>query len=136
MKLTGNVKLINGSTERDLLLRAKAHDLVAIETLYNQYKFQSANNMLKLVKSEVLAEDLLQDVFIKVWDNRHLIDPDLSFRSYVFRIAQHMIIDLFRKAARDRKLREHILVNGSGIYSHVEELLDEKEKKLLIDKAM
>lgn len=127
---------MNEITDRDLIIRLKADDIIAFEALYNKYKFHVATNLLRLVKSETVAEDLLHDLFIKIWENKQLIDPDQSFKSYLFRIAHNMVIDFFRKAARDQKLQQHILLNSSLIYSHIEEMLHDKEKRFLLEKAM
>ena len=43
------------------------------------------------------AEDVLQDVFIKVYENLHDFDPDLKFSSWVYRLTHNQVISNFRK---------------------------------------
>jgi len=45
-------------------------DTVAFEALYNRYRQETYRYILTVVKVPELAEDLVQDVFIKIWDNR------------------------------------------------------------------
>jgi RNA polymerase sigma-70 factor (family 1) len=49
------------------------------------------------VHDSELARDLLQDVFIKIWDNRQILDANKSFKAYLYRITNNLIIDLVRK---------------------------------------
>jgi len=119
-------------TERDLVLLLKKGDQKAFERLYNQYKYPISIKLLKFVKAESLAEDLLHDLFIRIWDNRLTLDPDKSFKSYLYRVAENLVIDFFRKAALDDKFRQYVWQHADIGYSHIEELLQDKENKQLL----
>lgn len=118
------------------VIRLKQGDVTAFEHLYTVHKFKIAQNLLRLLKSEQLAEDFLHDLFIKIWENRAKIDPGRSFRSYMFRIAGNMAFDFFRAAAKDRRLQERLIANHSGSYMHVEESVIDKERKNLLGAAI
>lgn len=49
-----------------------------------------------LVKSESVSKDIVQEVFIRVWLNRKGLDINQSFKAYLFKISQNLIIDHFR----------------------------------------
>lgn len=85
----------NSYDEKDLLVQLKQDSEAAFEELYKLYSTRLFGNLLKLVKSENDAQEILQDVFIKIWDNRQQIDADKSFRSYLFKIAENKVYDLF-----------------------------------------
>jgi RNA polymerase sigma-70 factor (family 1) len=122
--------------EKLLLVRLNQGDSRAFEKLYDCYKLRLAGNLYKLLKSDELAKEILQDLFLKVWDNRAQIDPEKSFRSYLFRIGENMVNDFYRRAARDKRLRDQLVLANSEIYSHIEEQLFFKEDSGLLKEAI
>jgi len=105
--------------EYALLALLKAGDVQAFGQLYQLYNYRLYGNLLKLVKSEQEAEEILQEVFIKIWDKRASIDVEKSFRSYLFRIAENKVYDYFRKAARNRKRAAHLLSIANPAYIYI-----------------
>ena len=122
--------------ENDLVARLNNSDGEAFEQLYQLYSGRLFGYLIKLVKSEVFAQELLQDTFIKLWNKRENINPEKSFRSYLFRIAENNVYDFFRKAARDKKLQEAIIKNACENYRHVEENLLTKENEQILQDAI
>jgi RNA polymerase sigma-70 factor (family 1) len=118
--------------EREIVLRLTQGDEVAFEKLYGIYSERLFGYLIKLVKSETFACELLQDAFIRIWNSRANINPEQSFRSYLFRIAENLVYDLFRKAARDKKLQDELIRSASSYYSHVEENFLSKEDVQLL----
>ncbi|MEM6734556.1 MAG: RNA polymerase sigma-70 factor [Bacteroidota bacterium] len=74
--------------------------------LYETYKDVIYAYSLKLLKSQANAEEILQDVFMKVWQKRETLDAALSFKSYLYTIARNKCFDFLEKAANNNKLRE------------------------------
>ena len=97
----------NDSNEKYLIALLNNGNEGAFEELYRLYSNRLFGYFIKFVKSEIIAADLLQDAFIKIWNNRQNIDPEKSFRSYLFRIAENLVYDFFRKAARNKNCRLH-----------------------------
>ena len=122
--------------EKDLVIRLKDGDTRAFEQIYQLYSSRLLGFLIKLVKSDLYAAELLQDTFIKLWDNRMNIDPNQSFRSYLFRIAENSVYDFFRKAARDKKLQAAIIKSACEKYQHVEENLVTKENDQILQEAI
>lgn len=118
------------------IIRLNAGEMLAFEWLYNTYKHQLAGNLLKLVKSSDIAEDILHDVFVKVWENRTKIDPERSFEGYLYRIAANMVADFYRKISKDRNYQEYLITIQETVYQHIDELLENKYRRELIDKAL
>jgi RNA polymerase sigma-70 factor (family 1) len=119
--------------EKDLVTLLTQGNESAFESLYHLYSKRLLGFLIKSVKSETIASELLQDTFVKIWKNRENIDPDQSFRSYLFRISENIVFDFFRKAARDKALQA-ILINGAcEEYSHVEENFCAKENDQILN---
>jgi len=109
------------SDEKYLITILNKGDDASFEALYRLYSKRLFGYLIRLVKSESIAADLLQDAFIKIWNNRQNIDPEKSFRSYLYRITENLVYDFFRKAARDKKLQAAIIESYDDSYNHVEE---------------
>lgn len=122
--------------ENELLLQLSKGNLVAFEKIYYSYSPKLLSNLVKLVKSDSVAQDILQDIFLKVWKNREKIEPDKSFRSYLFTIAENKAYDFFRKAARDKKLCETLIASATEHYEHIETEIFNKENSRILEIAI
>src|SRR5690554_4918953 len=90
--------------ERELLVKLRDGDHRAYDILYNNYSEKLTAKLFKLLKSWDEVEDALQELFVKVWENREKIDPDKSFPSYLYRIAVNIVNDYYRQVSKDRVL--------------------------------
>ena len=122
--------------EKELLLLLKHGHEAAFEEIYKLYSSRLFGNIYKMVKSQSTAQEILQEVFIKVWNNRTDIDSERSFRSYLFRIAKNKVYDFFRNASRDKKMQSCKLVIAAEHHETIEELLLRKENNAVIHKAI
>jgi len=127
---------VNHTDEKSLLLQLKNGDERAFEILYNNYKYRIAGNLFKLLKSDDLVKEVLQELFFRIWEVRTQIDPEKSFKSYLFRIAENLVHDYFRKVAKDKRLLTKMVASGSELYLHVEEDLLSKEDAQKFQKAI
>ena len=122
--------------ERRLLTELQNSNETAFGKLYTMYSPRLMGRLVNLVKSETIAADLLQETFVRLWNVRHTIDPDQSFRSYLFCIAENLVVDFFRKAARDIRLRNALFGKAVEEYVHVEEWICQKEQAALLQQAI
>lgn len=122
--------------EKELVLRLQAGDEWAFEQLYGLYKLRILKKLIRFVKREDIAVELLQDIFLKLWEKRESLDPEQSFRSYLFRIAENKITDLFRRAAHDKKLLAHLQIATAGLTNTTEEIIHFKEQQSLLQEAI
>lgn len=120
-----------------LLSRLKAGEHRAFDTLYKRYRTPIYANILKLVKSHDYATELLQEVFLKVWQRRAYIDSSLNFKAYLLRIAQNTVYDFFRKASREQVLENTLIsLTCKASYSPVEDQLYFRETQANLEKAL
>lgn len=130
------MQLISPYDERELLSLLKRGNEQAFEKIYKIYSPRLFGNVFKMVKSETTTQEILQDVFIKIWSNRASIDLEKSFRSYLFRIAENKVYDFFRKASRDKKIQAQLFAAATEEYEHIETMIHRKENTLLLQKAI
>ncbi|WP_257669924.1 RNA polymerase sigma factor [Parapedobacter tibetensis] len=126
----------NDVDEKELLQRFRRGDYAAFDQLYDTYKRPLAKVLLRFLKSSELADEALQDLFMKLWENKSKIDPEKSIKAYLFRMAENLVVDFFRRAARDKQMRAHFMVTSTEIYSHIEAGLFSKERKEQLYRAI
>jgi len=79
-----------------LLKTLKSGDAAAFEQVYDRYKRPLYATALRYLKHEQLAEDALQDVFVKLWQNRQGIDERQSLRSFLFVCMKNHVLNVMR----------------------------------------
>ena len=82
-----------------LVEQLKKGDVEAFDALFDEYSQKLFGFALKYLKSEVEAEELVQEVFVRVWENRKSLKSDYSFKSYLYTIALNQIRKFFNKRA-------------------------------------
>lgn len=95
--------------ERRLLQGVQQGDSHAFLELYNIYYPALYHYVMRFVKSPAIAEDVLQDVFLKIWEIRERINPDLSFKAYLYRISRNSVFKLMKQIAGDESLRLQVM---------------------------
>lgn len=127
---------LEDTAEREWLQRLREGDQQAFELIYHRYKLRLTGNLLRILKSADLVEDVIHDVFMGIWENRQQIDPERSIKPYLFQAAANRAHNIFRKAANEQKFREYLLPNWEEHHSHVEEMLLQKENRQLLDELL
>jgi RNA polymerase sigma-70 factor (ECF subfamily) len=118
--------------EKELVSQLSTGSEWAFEQLYHHYSPGLASKLLRITKSEQYTGDILQEVFLKIWHGRGNLEPDKSFPAYLNTIVEHLAIDYFRKAARDRQLMASIKNAAIAAYDSIEESLYRKENAELL----
>lgn len=95
--------------EHRLLQELQQGHSQAFLELYNIYHPALYHYVLRFVKSPAIAEDVLQDVFLKIWEIRERINPGLSFKAYLYRISRNSVFKLMKKIAGDESLRLQVM---------------------------
>jgi len=101
---------VSTGTDVSLLRRISARDQLAVSELYDKYSDLLFSLVLRIVRQQAEAEDLLQEIFLRVWDKAHLYDEALSTPVvWLTRIARNIAIDQLRsKRGQIRKIEEDI----------------------------
>jgi RNA polymerase sigma-70 factor (ECF subfamily) len=104
------------------------------DALYKLYRERLYGTVYNLIKSHEFAEEILQDVFIKIWLNRSSIDLSKSFSAYLDTIAKNTVYDYFRKIASDNaKIEQLILIMKKCEPANAESLIALKEVQSHLD---
>lgn len=102
-------------SDQELVEMIQTGNLEAFDFLFKKYSDRLFGFALKYLKSKEEAEELVQDVFLKIWENRKKLDKESSLKSYLFTISYHQICRFYRKKNyQERLLNETRLTSGSS----------------------
>lgn len=116
------------------LLTESNHD--AFTVIFNRYKIQLASNLYKLLRSEQIAQDILQDTFVSLWENRRNLDETKSLKSFIFTIAANKTKNTFRKATTDDNFKTHLLNYYQEDYNPILDNIYKNEKLQLLESLL
>ncbi|WP_278352384.1 RNA polymerase sigma factor [Chryseobacterium gleum] len=131
------MKYLNESDEKALLLKIRSGDRVSFEYIYHHYKTPLAKKLYRILKSWDQTQEILQELFVRVWENRENIKTEHSFAAYLHTIATRLTAEYFRKLAHDRKLAEKSWQNikkNNGIDDFKVQVLADRELMRTIEK--
>ena len=122
--------------EKELLSQVREGDVTSFERIYKSYSPKLYGSIFRIVKSVPVTEELLQDVFQRVWEHRTTIDVNLSFKSYLFTIARNLVYDYFNKASRQKLMERYLQAKEMSSSDVFRNQLEEKESEQLLEKAI
>jgi RNA polymerase sigma-70 factor (family 1) len=99
-------------------------DVDAFDQIYARYSGKLYAFGLKYLRSEAEASELVQSVFLKLWENAKTLRTDSSFRSYLFTIAYNDMCKLFRKRSYQQKFIADTLYESTQESNAIEEGID------------
>jgi RNA polymerase sigma factor, sigma-70 family/RNA polymerase sigma-70 factor, Bacteroides expansion family 1 len=82
--------------------------MIAFDAIYEKFCKRIYSFIIRYVKSDADAEEIIQEVFLKIWENKDKIDVYSSFESYIFTISYNSTISLLRKRVSEKKYIEHL----------------------------
>ena len=101
----------NFHIEKELLAQVSAGDEQAFRDLFHSYYGQLYHYIFGFIKSKQVAEELVMDVFLKIWLGRDIIPQIHNFSAFLFRVAHNKSIDFLRSVARDPKFQDLLWKN-------------------------
>ena len=116
----------NLSNDYQLVQKLKNGDTDAFDELFRDYAHRLLQFSLAYLKSDEDAEEIVQEVFIKVWSRRKELKPGSSFKSYLFTIAFNFIKKRFIKIAREKAFKDNIIYSYLEQENDLDKLIDYK----------
>ena len=96
----------SGPADEELMLRYGGGDTEAFETLYRRHRGPLYRFVLRQVKNPAAAEEIFQDVWMRVIDSRGRYEARAKFSSWMYTIAHHRLMDHYRSLGKARFLDE------------------------------
>lgn len=95
-KIYGYSMKSKSATDKELVLSLSKDSEDAFRELYLRYKDKLWHYGFSFLKLEDETDDLIQEIFIRVWELRSFMDPNLSFSSYLYTMTRNRVLNYFR----------------------------------------
>jgi len=117
-------------SDEEITEAIRSSDTKAFQTLYYRY-YESLYRFLWIRSRSVeLSKDFVQEVYTRVWQKRLHLDKKKSIKAFLYRIANNLLIDHFRKKGYEKKYLSDLTVSGSSSYQ------DPLEMKTMIESGI
>lgn len=133
----GSLKLNNGDNDISSNVAAAIRDgnedayIMVYESCVDSLK----QFLIYLTGSANDAEEFAQEVFIRLWEQREMINPDKNIKSYIFRIAKNMVLNHIRDSKNFEAIDDNYQIDAGEAYVADESMIA-KDTELLIEIAI
>ncbi|WP_407429744.1 RNA polymerase sigma factor [Arcticibacter sp.] len=122
--------------ELTLLQKIAAGDTAAFTVIYEHYGPPVCSFIKKYMRSQELSDDICQNVFIKIWEQREQLSEVTEFAAWAFTIAKRQCIDLLKRASREQTAMSMILSAYQGESSPSENKIHTSEYLQFIESVL
>lgn len=107
--------------------------MLAFDTIYQRYSKRLYCFVFRYIKQESDAEEIVQEVFLKIWEVRRKIDLNTSFNSFLFTIAYNTTISILRKRVNEKKYLDNLEIRQK--INEADEIINEIHFKELTNQV-
>lgn len=118
--------------EKGLLLQVAEGNENAFRQLFNAYRKKLYSYVLKVTRSPEMAEDAVQEIFLKVWDKREKLSAVDNINAYLHRMAHNYSYDGFKQVAKEALVLSNLRNAFEPDYRNPADELISKEVKVYI----
>ena len=94
--------------QRKILLSVRNGSEKAYQELYEQWVSRLYGFVFQYLKSKDATDDVVQETFLRIWSNRANLNPDVSFKSYLFTIAYHFLLKEMRRQLNNPLMEDYV----------------------------
>lgn len=123
-------------TERKLFIEISKGNSQAFRNLFILYRLRIFGFAYGFTHSAVDAEEIVQDTFLSLWNNKKHLSEIINPQSYIFRIAKNRVLNHLDKTSRSRKLMQQVWANIEWSRNAVDEEMNANECKDLLNQAI
>lgn len=111
----------------EMVKRVAQGDELAFHAIFEAYKKVFFAAAFKMTHDTLIAEEIVQEVFVSIWVKRHLVAEAHQIEDYIFGILHNCVYQYFRRQARDFRLKSAIKSRQVTSEQPIEQLLIDKE---------
>lgn len=119
--------------EETLFQLVKTNDALAYKELFDRYKELLFRHAYRMTQDSELSQDIVQDVFLVLWNKRAIIEISQSLEPYLIKSIRNKILDYFSHQEVVEKYREDVLSFVEEGVRYTDDLLLEKELAAMIE---
>ena len=110
-------------SDQTLLKQIKVNNQEALEALFNKYYYNLCDFAFQFVRSFDLTEEVVSDVFLKIWKNRHDLVITGNFKAYMYTATRNQALNYLQKEKREWTSLDELKEESSKRYRPDEELM-------------
>lgn len=122
--------------EKLLLEQIAKGDELAFRQIFEAYKAKVYTFVVNYIHSEADAEEIVQDTFLSLWQNRTKLVKIDHPRNYIYTVVRNKTVNYLTRAARNEKMLKLILANMHSEMNLTEDQLNYRESQVLINDAL
>jgi len=122
----------NEQTDKLLVAELKDGNVLAFEQIFDLYQSKLFHFAKLTLSNDSDAEEIVQEVFLKIWVRREQIDTSKSFKSYLYTITKNEIHDHLRKVLQQKKYVDQTIHELSIGDNDVEKIVNFRETDQVI----
>lgn len=103
--------------EKDLIAEIKSGSEHSYNLLYRMWVSRLYRFIFHYVKSASVTDDIVQETFLRIWMNRNTLNPEYSFKSYLFTISYRLVLKELRRQLNNPLMEEYIEYQQNWITS-------------------
>ena len=123
-------------TNAVLVERISQGDERAFQEMFYAYKDRLFSYCYRFTKSEELAEEIIHDALLKVWDDRQRLDPNQSLIGYLYTITRNLSLNYLKKLAAEEALKQRVRYLTPQFHNDTEAAIDYANLKQLAKVAI
>lgn len=108
----------------------------AFQLLFDRYRNRIYQTAVRYLKSPILAQEVVQDVFLKLWFERKNICPDLSLEAWLYTIAKNNLLNRLKKLSNEWKALKNFGHNMSQSMDNTADKVQESQYNQLLEEAL
>ncbi|MBL7853509.1 MAG: RNA polymerase sigma factor [Cyclobacteriaceae bacterium] len=111
-------------TDEQLMEAVKNGDLSKASLLFERYHVRIYNFLLRMTAHREMAEDLAQNVFVRLLRYRNTYKPELPFKAWIYQLARHAFSDYYQQAKKQRWVP---LASATEMKDELQQALEQEE---------
>lgn len=113
--------------EKDTIRKIRQSDSKAFEKVYLEHHKKINTYIFQFIHNSEESLNILQDVFISVWEMREKIDEELPIQQLLYRVAKNKVLNYLRKSVNEKYYINYCKENHSELDLSTEELIQYQE---------
>ena len=129
-------KVLSTKSDQELVTMMVADSALAFGELYARYKSILMYFLKRFLKGEANSEDIIQEIFIKIWNTRKDLNPELSFSGYLHTMAQNQVLNVLRRIDIHSRFVKKTLELADETVNQTECLIMDNDYARLLNEAI
>ncbi len=123
-------------SDKILVIFIKQGNTKAFSLFFDRYYRKLYHFSFSILKSKEDAEEVVQEVFARIWEQRLQLDDSISWGGYLFNATRNASLNILRKRVNARYYAEFILKDKTAVDTYITSGSDHDELKILYDKVI